>query len=93
MAALGWLILADRFQRTNAQRQDLLGFLLLLVAAVGALSRRPRPTTFALTVLPLVELEVVIVFLRPARRAAKSRQPHSQVSGYGGAAPRATMRT
>ena len=35
-AAIGWIILADGFQRTNAQRQDLLGLLLLLVAGVVA---------------------------------------------------------
>ena len=67
-AALGWMILTDGFRRTNAQRQDLLGLGLLILAAVVAVvavGRRPRPVTFilaALAVLPLVVLVAVILF-------------------------------
>ena len=67
-AVVGWVILTDGFQRTSAQRQDLLGLLVLILAAVVAVvavSRRPRPMTLVLAglaVFPLVVLVTVILF-------------------------------
>jgi len=67
-AACGWFTLADGFQRSNAQRQDLVGLLLLLLGATVALvglARDPRPRSFvlaALALLPLAGLAVLILF-------------------------------
>jgi hypothetical protein len=59
---------ADGFQRTSAERQDLLGLLTLVLGAavaVIAIVRDPRPRSFvlaAIAFLPLAVLAVMILF-------------------------------
>jgi hypothetical protein len=65
-AALGWLILADGFQHSSAQRQDLLGLLTLgLGAAVAVIAtvRDPRPGSFALAAVAFLPLAVLVVMI------------------------------
>ncbi len=65
-AALGWLILADGFQHSSAQRQDLLGLLILLLgAAVAVVStvRDPRPRSFVLAAIAFLPLAVLVLMI------------------------------
>ena len=65
-AALGWLILADGFQHSNAQRQDLLGLLTLVLGAVVAVIatvRDPRPRSYVLAAIAFLPLALLVVMI------------------------------